>query len=157
MRKFATMVLAGLILGGVAGESLASELPKTPTYSKDVAPILNANCVHCHRPGDIGPMSLMSFEEVRPWAKSIRKYVENGTMPPWHADEGIGRFKNERRLDPLEIEMIARWVKRGAKEGDPADLPPAFTTSGGASAIPIWSSSSTRSIFPQAVPIGFTI
>jgi len=103
----------------------ASEVPTNPTYSKDVAPIFNANCVQCHRPGDIGPMSLLSFDEVRPWAKSIQKNVESKTMPPWHADAGVGQFKNDRSLEDWEIKTIVQWAKRGAKQGDPADLPPA--------------------------------
>ncbi len=99
-------------------------VPESPTYTKDVAPILNANCVMCHRAGDIGPMSLMSFEEVRPWAKSIQKALDEGVMPPWHADEGIGHFKNERKLTADERATIVRWIEQGTKQGDPSDLPP---------------------------------
>ena len=102
----------------------AGTVPKNPTYSKDVAPIFAASCVQCHRPGDIAPMSLLTYEEVRPWAKSIRNVVEQKIMPPWHADDGIGEFSNDRSLDRHEIDTILRWVKRGAKEGNPSDLPP---------------------------------
>lgn len=96
----------------------------TPTYSKDVAPILNTNCVSCHRPGDIAPMSLLSYDEVRPWARSIAKNVEEGIMPPWHADPGFGPFKNERSLTDEEVATIVRWVETGAREGNKKDLPP---------------------------------
>lgn len=104
-----------------------AKAPKRPTYSKDVAPIINANCVNCHRPGQTGPMSLLSFDEVRPWAKSISKYVQQRVMPPWHADPGFGPFKDARTLTDDEIETIARWEKQGTKQGDPSDLPTAPT------------------------------
>src|SRR5690349_22786739 len=94
-----------------------------PTYSRDVAPILIKNCTTCHRPGEIGPMSLMSYKDVRPWAKSIVARVEAGTMPPWHADPSVGEFENDRRLSQAEKQTIARWVAAGAPEGDPAQLP----------------------------------
>src|SRR5688572_636811 len=81
-----------------------------PTYSKDVAPILNRNCVNCHRPGEMGPMPLMTFEQIRPYAASIRRRVENGTMPPWHAEAPAGHFLNERRLTDAEKDTISRWV-----------------------------------------------
>lgn len=105
--------------------SVANEIPRNPTYTKDVAPIFNANCVQCHRPGDIAPMSLLSYDEVRPWAKSIQKNVESKTMPPWHADADVGHFKNDRSLEDWEVETIVRWAKSGAKQGDPNDMPPA--------------------------------
>ncbi len=118
-----------LLAGGLV--AAANEIPRNPTYTKDVAPIFNANCVQCHRPGDIGPMSLLSYEEVRPWAKSIRKNVESKTMPPWHADPGVGEFRNDRSLDDQEIATIVRWAKSGAKKGNPADMPPAPAVSSG--------------------------
>ncbi len=114
----------GMLLAGSLAAA-ANEVPRNPTYTKDVAPIFNANCVQCHRPGDIGPMSLLSYDEVRPWAKSIRKNVEAKVMPPWHADAGVGHFKNDRSLEDWEVETIVRWAKSGAKQGDPADMPSA--------------------------------
>lgn len=95
------------------------------TFSKDVAPIFYQKCSFCHRPGEIAPMSLLSYKEARPWAKSIREKIANGTMPPWHADFRYGSFKNDRRLSKTEAETIIDWVDDGAKEGDPADLPAA--------------------------------
>jgi len=114
-----------LALFALAGAAAA----QTPTFTKDVAPILDRNCVVCHRPGDIAPMSLMSFEEVRPWAKSIKSQVGLGKMPPWHATEPRGTFSNDRRLTDREKETLVAWVDRGAPKGDPKDLPavPAFT------------------------------
>jgi len=95
-----------------------------PTYSKDVAPILYANCTSCHRAGQIAPMSLMSYGEVRPWARSIAARVAVGSMPPWHAAAGVGEFENDRRLSDREKDTIARWVAAGAPEGLASELPP---------------------------------
>ncbi len=97
----------------------------TPTFAKDIAPILNENCVMCHRPDDIGPMSLLTYQETRPWAKSIAKNVQDRQMPPWHADPGYGPWKNERSLTDKEIALIVRWVEGGAPRGNIKDLPPA--------------------------------
>ncbi|HKE85915.1 MAG TPA: hypothetical protein VKB50_19280 [Vicinamibacterales bacterium] len=99
-----------------------------PTFTRDVAPILYANCVTCHRPGEIAPMSLISYQEARPWARAISKQVHDGVMPPWHADAPTGTFSNERRLSAGEKDILERWAAAGAPEGDPKDLParPAF-------------------------------
>ena len=100
-----------------------------PTFNKDVAPILYANCVTCHRPGEIGPMSLLTYKDARPWAKSIRDEVGEGHMPPWHADATHGKFANDRSLSAEKRDILARWANGGAPEGDPKDLPavPKFT------------------------------
>jgi hypothetical protein len=99
-----------------------------PTFSKDVAPIFYAKCVSCHRPGEVAPMSLITFSDVRPWASSIRTKVASGEMPPWHADRQYGVFRNDLGLTQPEIATITDWVGAGAREGDPADMPalPAF-------------------------------
>lgn len=103
-----------------------------PTYTKDIAPILNENCVTCHRPNDIAPMSLLNYQEVRPWAKSIARQVYNRSMPPWHADPEYGHFKNERSLTQKQINTIVWWSHQGATEGKRGDLPkvPKFDSSG---------------------------
>ena len=95
------------------------------TFNKDVAPILFKNCVQCHRPGEVAPMSLLTFKEARPWARSIKDKVIIREMPPWHADARFGQFANDRKLGQKEIDTIVAWVDGGANEGDPADLPPA--------------------------------
>jgi mono/diheme cytochrome c family protein len=94
------------------------------TFSKDVAPIFFKNCGACHRPGEVAPMSLLTYKEARPWARSIKEKVVSGVMPPWHADPHYGEFSNDRRLVKRDIDTIVAWVDGGAKEGDPKDLPP---------------------------------
>lgn len=94
------------------------------TFTKDVAPIIYENCAGCHRPGEIAPMSLLTYRQARPWAKSIREKVLDRSMPPWHADPAHGKFKNDRSLSKKEIDTIVKWVDTGAKEGNPKDLPP---------------------------------
>jgi hypothetical protein len=96
-----------------------------PTFAKDVAPIFQAKCQTCHHQGTSAPMSLVTFEEVRPWAKSIQQRVANRDMPPWHLDKtvGIKHYKNDRSLSDNEISTILRWVDGGAPLGNPADLP----------------------------------
>jgi hypothetical protein len=101
------------------------ESAAVPTYSKDVAPILYKNCVGCHRPGEIGPMSLLTYADVRPHAKAIRDEVGDGNMPPWHADPKHGKFANDRSLSTADRETLLRWANNGAPEGNRADLPPA--------------------------------
>jgi hypothetical protein len=96
-----------------------------PTFARDVAPILNARCVSCHRPNQIGPMALSSYAEARPWARAIKREVVARQMPPWGADPKYGRFKNDWSLSPAQVDAIAAWVDAGAPMGDARDLPPA--------------------------------
>jgi hypothetical protein len=98
--------------------------PAVVTFNKDVAPIIQKNCQGCHRPGEIAPMPLMSYKDVRPWARSIREKVVTREMPPWFADPRHGEFSNDCRLSQKEIETISAWVEAGAPEGNPKDLPP---------------------------------
>src|SRR5262245_10811162 len=97
------------------------------TFTKDIAPILQRSCVTCHRPGEIAPMSLMTYEDARPWARSIKTRVASREMPPWHIDRTIGiqEFKDNPSLSDDEIAMIVRWVDAGAPRGNPSDMPPA--------------------------------
>ena len=112
------------LLMALAATSLAQPTA-TPTYSKDVASILNKNCAGCHRPGDIAPMSLLTYEDARPWAKAIRSAVALGKMPPWHAVASRGTFSNDRRLTDQEKETLIAWADGGSPQGNPKDLPPA--------------------------------
>jgi hypothetical protein len=115
---------AALLVPALAGAQ-SRPAAAAPTYSKDVAPILYENCTVCHRPGEIGPFSMLTYTETRPWVKAIASQVANGTMPPWHADPTYGTFMNDRRLSAAEKETIQKWVAAGAPEGNRADLPPA--------------------------------
>jgi hypothetical protein len=93
------------------------------TYSKHIAPLLNEHCVLCHRPGQIGPFSLTSYEDAAGWAEMIGEVVAEQRMPPWHADPKHGKFANDARLSAEQKALIADWVAAGAPQGDLADLP----------------------------------
>ena len=107
----------------------AGEVPDDPTFSRDIAPILQRSCQKCHRPSSLAPMSLISYEEVRPWARAIKYRTglrdKPGVMPPWYIEKNIGiqRFKDDWSLSDDEIATIARWADNGAPRGDPADMP----------------------------------
>jgi hypothetical protein len=115
-----TILLAALVNAAGADAPAAA----VPTYSRDIAPIFQARCQECHRPGEAAPMPLISYSEVRPWARSIRKMVANREMPPWHADPAHGKWSNDPSLAAGESEKILAWADGGAPEGDPKDLPP---------------------------------
>src|SRR3954465_8867493 len=106
--------------------AVAADNAKTPTFTKDIAPIFQQKCESCHRPDNMAPMSLMTYEEARPWAKSIAARVAGRQMPPWHIDKtvGIQKFKNDRSLNDDQIETILAWVAAGSPKGDPKDMPP---------------------------------
>src|SRR6516225_3964036 len=90
----------------------------SPTFSKDVAPILYSRCLECHRQGEAAPMAFTSYAEVRPWAKAIKQAVLTRTMPPWLADPHFGSFRNDRRLPEEAIRTIMAWADAGAPEGN---------------------------------------
>jgi hypothetical protein len=95
------------------------------TFTKDIAPIFFKQCAECHRAGEAAPFSVMSYKDVRPWAKSIKEKVAKREMPPWSADPHVGEWTNDRRLSQADIDAIVAWVDGGANEGNPKDLPPA--------------------------------
>lgn len=122
----ALSVLGGLAAGvAIAGGAHANGIavPDRPTFAKDVAPILYASCVSCHRPGEVAPMALRTYDEVRPWTKSIVENVEKGQMPPWHAVESAAPIANARKLNETEVATIVKWAQQGAPKGSPDDLP----------------------------------
>ncbi len=94
-----------------------------PTFYKNVLPVLQQNCQACHRPGEAAPMSFLSYESTRPWAKSIREAVLSKKMPPWFADPAHGKFSNDRTLTKADADVLAAWVEAGAPAGDPKDAP----------------------------------
>src|SRR5215831_14059370 len=93
------------------------------TFYRDVLPILQANCQECHRPGQAAPMSFLTYESARPWAKAMKAAVLSRKMPPWFADAQYGHFKNDRSLKQSDIDLIAKWADTGAVQGDPKDAP----------------------------------
>jgi hypothetical protein len=109
----------------------AASTASTPTFYKDVLPVLQKNCQACHRPGEVAPMSLLTYEQARPWARAIKTAIANRQMPPWFADPNYGHFSNERRLSAREIDMISAWVDGGAPAGNASDAPPALTFENG--------------------------
>jgi mono/diheme cytochrome c family protein len=130
MKKHLSILIVGAVLT-VALRAQTATTENSVTYTRDVAPILYKNCVVCHHPNDIAPMSLMNYHQARPWAAAIREAVVSRTMPPWHADPHVGDYLNDPRLSQKDIDTIVAWVKSGAKEGDPKDLPPAPEFHGG--------------------------
>src|SRR5271154_1708603 len=113
----AVLVFEGLMAGADSG--------KTVTFTKDIAPIFQDKCEDCHRKGSMAPMSLVTYQETRPWVKAIRERVVTRNMPPWHLDKtvGIQHFANDRSLSGQQIATIVRWADSGAPMGDPKDLP----------------------------------
>jgi len=122
MKNF--LILLAISVSASAADS-ASDRPVT--FTKDVAPILQEKCQECHRAGSMAPMSLVTYDETRPWAKSIKQRVVTRSMPPWHLDKtvGIQHFQNDMSLTEAQISTIARWADAGAPLGDPKDMPPA--------------------------------
>jgi len=104
---------------------MAADAAAAPTFTRDIAPLFQEKCQECHRKGTAAPMPLVSYEESRPWAKSIRERVIQRNMPPWHLDKtvGIQSFQNDRSLSDSQIATIVRWVDSGSPKGDPKDLP----------------------------------
>lgn len=129
MRKTSLLVLALFVAGfaftlPTTDANSAKPPAKQITFSKNIAPIFFKNCAQCHRPGEAAPFSVLSYKDLRPWAKSIKEQVVKREMPPWHADASSAQFTNEARLSQTEIDAIAAWVDNGAPEGKPKDLPP---------------------------------
>lgn len=122
------------------------------TFHKNVAPILQARCQACHRPGEAAPMPLITYRETRPWAKAMKAAVLTRKMPPWFAEPGVSHFKNDRTLAKQEIDTLVEWADKGAPEGNPDEAPPplVFTTG--------WSIGQPDQVFemPQAFEVPST-
>jgi hypothetical protein len=118
--------VAVVVTAPIASVATSQERP-APTFTKDVVSIFQEKCQACHRPDSIAPMSLVTYEQSRPYARSIRQRVITRNMPPWHLDKtvGIQQFANDRSLTDQEIETIVRWVDAGSPQGDPKDMPKA--------------------------------
>ena len=118
----ASFIVSGLAIAAPAD----GDTSKPVTFSNDVAPIFQAKCQECHQPNSIAPMSLITYQDARPWARSIKERVATRQMPPWHIDRSVGvqKFKNDMSLSDDQVDTIVRWVDGGALQGDPKDLPP---------------------------------
>lgn len=126
----ATLTLCVIVIGVAAASTIIrAQQGRTTegqtTFTKDVAPILYRSCVRCHRPGEIAPMSLLTYNDARPWAQSIKQRVSKREMPPWFLDKTIGiqKYKNDPSLRSEEIATIVKWAEAGAVQGNPADMP----------------------------------
>lgn len=117
------MRLFPLMLSCVAVAAAASTVDRPATFNKDVLPVLQKNCQSCHRPGEVAPMSFLTYQEARPWAKAMKAAVVSRKMPPWFADAKYGHFQNERRLTEAETKTLVSWADNGAPEGDAKDKP----------------------------------
>ena len=130
---FGMILFAGAVFVAAKPAIGAEGLPAAGavTFSKDIAPIFQRSCQNCHQPNSVAPMSLISYTDARPWAKSIKARVlirnKRGAMPPWYIEKNIGiqHYKNDNSLSDDEIAKIVSWTDNGAPEGNPADMPPA--------------------------------
>src|SRR5262245_45884872 len=120
------VVLAGLLVATavMAASMSAAVQNSTPvTFNKQVLPILQKNCQGCHRPGEVAPMSFLTYAETRPWAKAIKAAVISRQMPPWFADPAYGHFANDRKLSDADVKTLVAWADGGTVEGDAKDKP----------------------------------
>src|SRR5436190_22916354 len=129
-------LLVGVSAGVLLPRGIGAQAPGMPgdvTFARDIAPILQRSCQNCHRPDGVAPMSLVTYAEVRPWARAIKTRTsigpKAGVMPPWYVEKNIGiqQYKNDPSLSAAEIAKVAQWADGGAAEGNRADLPPART------------------------------
>jgi hypothetical protein len=120
-KTMARLFVVTWLMGSIVTPVLAQT-----TFNKDVLPILQKNCQTCHRPGQVAPMSFLTYESTRPWAKAIKLQVTTRQMPPWNADPRYGHFANDRSLEQADIDTIAAWVDQGAPEGPAKDMPAAI-------------------------------
>ena len=145
-------MLRAVFCGALAATALLAETPAPVTFYKDVLPLLQKQCQSCHRPGEIAPMSFMTYQETRPWAKAIKAAVLTKKMPPWFADPGYGHFRNERRLSESEVQTLVNWADNGSAAGNEKDQPPPMHFAAG------WSIGKPDMVveFPRDVPIPAT-
>jgi len=123
MRVLPFVAALGVIAAAIPAG--AADTASAPTFSKDVLPILQKNCQSCHRPGEIGPMPLLTYEQARPYARAIKRATESKKMPPWFADSSVQHYTNDMSLDTADIAKLGAWADAGAPEGSPSDAPPA--------------------------------
>src|SRR3977135_1701616 len=126
IRQAYALAVVGLVLAAAQTAVIGQQTATRPvTFSKDVAPIFQKACQNCHHPGAIAPMSLLTYQDARPWARSIKQKVASREMPPWYIDRhvGVSKFKGDPSLTDAEIAVITKWVDQGAPAGNPIDMP----------------------------------
>src|SRR2546430_4120992 len=123
---FIALLIIGIAAMTASMKATGGEDNGAVTFYKDALPILQKNCQTCHRPGEIAPMSFMSYKDVRPWAKAIKTAVVSRQMPPWFAEPGYSHFANDRTLSDTTIKTLVSWVDGGAVEGNAKDAPAAI-------------------------------
>src|SRR5207342_2044336 len=124
MKRLAAVgVVVGMAAVAAPMRATTEESSAGVTFNKDVLPILQKNCQTCHRPGEIAPMSFLTYKDARPWAKAMKAAVVSRQMPPWGADPRYGHFANDRRLSDSDINTLSAWADGGAVEGDAKDMP----------------------------------
>src|SRR5205085_12661524 len=125
MKKLTLIVVVSLFGAAffASASSSASDGKHAVVFTKDIAPILQKHCEECHRQGGVAPMSLVTYEEARPWARAIKERVSRREMPPFHATGALGRYVGDPRLTDEEIATISNWVDGGATCGNPKDAP----------------------------------
>src|SRR6185295_3203952 len=125
MKRAFGLLLGSLALVETVRAAGLAPAGTVPTFARDVAPIVFNNCASCHRSGEVAPMTLTSYEDVRPWAKVIREKVRSREMPPWGADPAHSlKMRNDRSLTQAQVDTIVAWVDGGAPKGSDADMPP---------------------------------
>jgi len=131
----------------VAGAATSPQKEPAPTFYKDILPLLQDHCQSCHRPGEVAPMSLVTYEQTRPWAQAIAKAVQSGMMPPWFADLRFGHFSNDPSLTPQQVSKMLEWVAGGAAAGNPHDAssPPQWNEG--------WSIAKPDLVLPMPKPV----
>jgi hypothetical protein len=119
------LTVSGLLMAAEPSKTATNAAAKQVTFAKDVAPIFQEKCEGCHRKGSMAPMSLVTYQETRPWARSIKERVVTHQMPPWHLDKTVGvqQFQNDRSLSDEQVATIVRWVDEGAPLGIAKDMP----------------------------------
>lgn len=118
----ATTKVTGCLIGKVKRNS-APAVDNDITYSQHVVPVLQKHCLECHRPGEIGPFAMNSYDEVAGWADTMMETIDNGRMPPWHADPRFGHFANARNMPESDKQIVRDWIAGGLKQGDQTAVP----------------------------------
>src|SRR5262245_53349846 len=127
LRQMVPLLMLGTVSASIHAVPQHDSGAGAVTFNKDVLPILQQNCQVCHRPGEIAPMSFLTYQDTRPWAKAIKAAVVSRKMPPWFADPAYGHFANDKRISDADIKMLAAWADGGAIEGNAADKPAPLT------------------------------